>query len=118
MGRLSTHVLDTVTGRPAEGVGIELSRLGPDGAWTIVKTMTTNPDGRTDVPVLAGVAFVPATYQLSFAIGDYFRRTGAKVSEPPFLDIVPVRFHLADPDGHYHVPLLASPWSYSTYRGS
>ena len=118
MGRLSTHVLDTVTGRPAQGVAIELQRLGDGGHWIVIKSMTTNADGRTDEPMLAGAAFEPGTFMLSFAIGDYFRRTGAPAATPPFLDIVPVRFHLAEPDGHYHVPLLASPWSYSTYRGS
>ena len=118
MGRLTTHVLDTVKGRPADGVGITLHRLSVDGTWTIVKTLTTNADGRTDEPLLIGAAFVPGTYMLSFAIGDYFRRTGAPAADPPFLDIVPVRFHLAEGQGHYHVPLLASPWSYSTYRGS
>ena len=118
MGRLSTHVLDTVAGRAAQGVAIELQRLDPDGRWLHVKSMTTNADGRTDEPVLVGAAFAPGTYLLSFAIGDYFRRSGVCAAEPPFLDVVPVRFHLAEPDGHYHVPLLASPWSYSTYRGS
>ena len=118
MGRLSTHVLDTVTGRPAQGVAIELHRLDAGGHWAVVKSMTTNADGRTDEPALSGTAFVPGTYMLSFAVGDYFRASGARTAEPPFLDIVPVRFHLTDANGHYHVPLLASPWSYSTYRGS
>ena len=118
MGRLTTHVLDTVWGQPADGVGIALHRLGADGAWCLVKTLTTNADGRTDEAVMTGAAFEPGTYMLSFAIGDYFRRTRAPAADPPFLDVVPVRFHLGDRDGHYHVPLLASPWSYSTYRGS
>ena len=118
MGRLSTHVLDTVKGRPAQGVLIELHRLGPDLAWQFVSRTTTNADGRTDAPLLTGEAFKLGTYMLSFHIGDHFLPSGAANAAPPFLDIVPLRFTLADPDGHYHVPLLATPWSYSTYRGS
>ena len=118
MGRLSTHVLDTAAGKPAAGVAIELHRLGSDGGWSLVKKATTNADGRTDEPLLIGDAYKPGTYQLSFHIGDYFTRCGTATANPVFLDIVPLRFTLAEPDGHYHVPLLASPWSYSTYRGS
>ena len=118
MGRLSTHVLDTVNGRPASGVAIDLHRLEPDGAWALVRQTRTNADGRTDEPMLSGDAFRTGAYQLTFHIGDYFRGIGASTAEPPFLDVVPLRFTIAEPDGHYHVPLLASPWSYSTYRGS
>ena len=118
MGRLSTHVLDTVNGRPAGGVRVELHRLRPDGSWAPVAETRTNADGRTDAPMLGGDAFATGTYQLSFHIGDYFRAAGVKTTAPAFLDVVPLRFTIAEPDGHYHVPLLASPWSYSTYRGS
>ena len=118
MGRLSTHVLDTAAGKPAAGVAIELHRLGSDGQWSLVKKATTNADGRTDEPLLIGDAYQPGSYMLSFHIGDYFTRRGTATANPAFLDIVPLRFTLAEPDGHYHVPLLASPWSYSTYRGS
>jgi 5-hydroxyisourate hydrolase len=118
MGRLSTHVLDTVNGRPAAGVAVSLDRLLPDGGRQRLAQATTNADGRTDAPLLSGEALRPGTYELSFAIGAYFRDLGAGLPEPAFLDIVPLRFGIADADGHYHVPLLASPWSYSTYRGS
>ena len=118
MGRLSTHVLDVVGGRPAVGVEIDLDRLGGDGGWVRLKQALTNADGRTDEPLLAGAAFQTGTYLLTFHMAAYFRRTGAPVSDPPFLDAVPIRFTLAEPGGHYHVPLLASPWSYSTFRGS
>ena len=118
MGRLSTHVLDTVNGRPASGVAIDLHRLDAGGNWTLVKQTRTNADGRTDEPMLAGDAFRTGAYQLTFHIAAYFRGAGIKTAEPPFLDAVPLRFTIAEPDGHYHVPLLASPWSYSTYRGS
>jgi len=117
MGRLSTHVLDTVNGRPAAGVAITLDRLGPDGSRERLAAVVTNADGRTDAPLLAG-ALVPGTYELGFAVGAYFRTLGTALPEPAFLDLVPLRFGIAEPDGHYHVPLLASPWSYSTYRGS
>jgi 5-hydroxyisourate hydrolase len=118
MGRLSTHVLDTVAGGPAAGVEIELHKLSEDGAWLAIKRTATNADGRTDEPLLAGDAFGTGTYMLSFHIGAHFQRTGAKTASPAFLDVVPLRFTIAEPGGHYHVPLLASPWSYSTYRGS
>jgi 5-hydroxyisourate hydrolase len=114
MGRLSTHVLDTTRGRPAAGVKVEL--YGDGGA--LLAERITNPDGRTDAPLLAGDAFRPASYELRFHVAAYFRAAGVSLPEPPFLDVVPIRFALAEPDGHYHVPLLVSPWSYSTYRGS
>lgn len=119
MGRLSTHVLDITHGRPAQGVAVELHRIGPGGASELVLRTVTNTDGRTDAPLLAGDRFQPGVYELVFAAGDYFRALGTPgTAEPPFLDRVPIRFGIAEADGHYHVPLLVSPWSYSTYRGS
>lgn len=106
-GRLTTHVLDTARGRPAPGVGISLRR---DGA--LLSETVTNAEGRTDAPLLEGDAFTAAVYEITFAMGAYFAQT------PGFLDFVPVRFTVTDPDEHHHVPLLVSPWSYSTYRGS
>ena len=118
MGRLSTHVLDTVRGGPAAGVVIELHRLADGGAWHFIARTTTNADGRTDAPLLTGAALEPGTYMLSFHVGDYFKAAGPRTAAPPFLDIVPVRFTVAEADAHYHVPLLTTPWSYATYRGS
>lgn len=115
MGRLTTHVLDTANGRPAAGVRIELRSV--DGSETLATT-TTNADGRTDRPLLEGGAMRPGRYELLFHVGAYFAGVGAAQDDPPFLDTVPLRFGIADPDGHYHVPLLVSPWSYATYRGS
>jgi 5-hydroxyisourate hydrolase len=117
MGRLSTHVLDTVNGKPAAGVMITLDRLLPEGGRDRVTQALTNTDGRTAEPLLNGT-LEPGIYELRFEIGAYFRSLGTTLPEPAFLDIVPIRFGIAEPDGHYHVPLLASPWSYSTYRGS
>jgi 5-hydroxyisourate hydrolase len=116
MGRLSTHVLDTANGRPAAGVPVALFTLDGERRRLVVTT-TTNADGRTDGPLLAGDDFRPGTFELVFQVGAYFRAAGTAAT-PPFLDTVPVRVTLAEPDGHYHVPLLVSPWSYSTYRGS
>jgi hydroxyisourate hydrolase len=113
MGRLTTHVLDTARGVPAAGVLIEL-RLGTH----LLKTARTNADGRTDAPLLAGDELQAGSYELVFHLGDYFAATGLAAGSVPFLDEVPIRFGIADPEAHYHVPLLASPWSYSTYRGS
>ncbi|HZH12286.1 MAG TPA: hydroxyisourate hydrolase [Microvirga sp.] len=117
MGRLSTHVLDTVNGKPARGVAIELFAIEGEGRRSVVRTVT-NADGRTDVPLMAGEAFRTGTYELVFEVGAYFKALGTTTADPPFLDAVPIRFAIAEPDGHYHVPLLVSPWSYSTYRGS
>ncbi|MBX0328522.1 hydroxyisourate hydrolase [Oscillochloris sp. ZM17-4] len=117
MGRLTTHVLDTAHGRPAAGVRLALYRLGAAGE-ALVAEATTNADGRTDAPLLAGDDLTPGVYELRFALGSYFAAADAALPEPPFLDIIPIRFGIADPAGHYHVPLLASPWTYSTYRGS
>ena len=118
MPRLSTHVLDTAHGRPAAGVGLTLVRIETDGRRTTLVTTTTNHDGRTDQPLLAGDAFATGTYELEFRAGDYFRGLGLDLPDPPFVDVVSLRFGIADPEGHYHVPLLVSPWSFSTYRGS
>ena len=118
MGRLSTHVLDIASGRPAHGVAIELYRIGDDGAHHLLARARTNADGRTDAPLLADAAFLTGSYELVFAIGDYFRANGAIPAGPGFLDQVPIRFQMTDPDGRYHVPLVCSPWAYSTYRGS
>jgi 5-hydroxyisourate hydrolase len=117
MSKLSTHVLDTARGRPAAGVAIELSVADGD-ARRVLARATTNADGRTDAPLLAGEAVRPGRYRLSFAAGDYFRRLGVELPDPPFVDVVAIDFGIAEPGGSYHVPLLVSPWSWSTYRGS
>jgi 2-oxo-4-hydroxy-4-carboxy-5-ureidoimidazoline decarboxylase len=117
-GRLTTHVLDTHRGRPASGVVIELYEVAAAGKPRRVLKTATNADGRTDRPLLAAQPIPVGCYELQFGIGDYFGRLGTPVADPPFLDIVPVRFAVAEPEGHYHVPLLVTPWSYSTYRGS
>ena len=118
MGRLSTHVLDTANGKPAAGMRIELFRIDANGARTSLKSVTTNTDGRTDAALLADSAFVTGSYELVFDVAAYFRAKHTPTPEPPFLGQVPLRFAIAEPDGNYHVPLLVSPWSYSTYRGS
>jgi len=119
MGKLTTHILDTANGKPASGVVIELFRLSPSLSSTRLVSATSNADGRCDVPLLEGDAFKPGVYEILFYIGDYFREAqGASLPEPPFLDTVVIRVGLADAQSHYHVPLLVSPWSYSTYRGS
>jgi 5-hydroxyisourate hydrolase len=117
MGRLSTHVLDTANGKPARGIAIELFAIEGGQRRSILRT-STNADGRTDAPLMIGEAFRTGTYELVFSVGAYFKSLGTATADPPFLDIVPIRFAIAEPDGHYHVPLLVSPWSYSTYRGS
>lgn len=117
MGRLSTHVLDTVHGRPAAGVGVELWRLESGGLRNLVTLTQTNADGRTDAPLLDDETFEAGAYELRFAIGAYFRATGI-VTGGTFLDVVPIAFHITESDGRYHVPLVCTPWSYSTYRGS
>jgi 5-hydroxyisourate hydrolase len=110
VGKLTTHVLDTAHGKPGAGMEIELWKLD-SGDWSVLKKIRTNSDGRTDGPLLEGEAFGAGTYQLVFHVGEYYRAEG-------FLDLVPVRFRIAEPGQHYHVPLLCSPWSYTTYRGS
>ena len=116
-GRLSTHVLDTHAGRPAVGVAIELYEFSGKVAH-LVATTVTNSDGRTDRPLIGDRPLPIGRYELRFAVGDHFRSRGIEQGDPPFLDIVPLRFSIAEPEGHYHVPLLCTPWSYSTYRGS
>ena len=116
--RLSTHVLDTHSGRPAAGIAIELCEIGAKGSARIIGRAATNTDGRTDRPLISGMPIPIAVYELRFAVGDYFARRNVPVSDPPFLDLVPLRFAIAEPEGEYHVPLLVTPWSYSTYRGS
>ncbi len=115
MGRLTTHVLDTAAGRPAAGLVIELWRPGDN---KMIKTATTNADGRVVGPILDGEAFTAGVYELRFRAGDYLRAAGLALAEPAFFDLIPVRFGIADPTQHYHVPLLLSPYGYSTYRGS
>jgi len=117
-GHLSTHVLDTHSGCPAAGVMIELVELSADSEQRVVVRATTNRDGRTEAPLIAGRPVPIGRYELRFHIGDYFRQLKARLDDPPFLDLIPVRFAVAEPEGHYHVPLLVTPWSYSTYRGS
>lgn len=116
-GSLTTHVLDTAHGRPAEGMAVELWRVEPEGA-RLLKSVRTNAGGRIDAPLLAGEELQVGTYELVFSVGEYFAGQGLRATDPPFLDRVPVRFGISDPAAHYHVPLLASPWAYSTYRGS
>ena len=117
MGKLTTHVLDTANGCPAAGMAVSLYRLG-EGEPVLIERVTLNHDGRADRPLLAGAAFTAGKYRLVFGVAAYFRSRGAKLDEPPFLDEVPLDFGLADAGSHYHVPLLASPFAYSTYRGS
>lgn len=117
MGRLTTHVLDTATGKPAAGLRVELFRLGVDGSPRIAEAVT-NADGRCDEPLLEGAAFRAGTYELMFHCGEYLDATSAGLPSPKFLDTVPLRFGIADESAHYHVPLLLSPYGYSTYRGS
>jgi 5-hydroxyisourate hydrolase len=109
-GKLTTHVLDTAHGRPAAGLWIELHRIGEERV--LLASTHTNGDGRTDAPLLEGAEFAAGTYEITFHVGDYFDEARR------FLDLVPVRFSIVDSDTHYHVPLLCTPWSYSTYRGS
>lgn len=118
-GRLTTHVLDTAQGRPAANVLIEVWRCDDDGTPVRrLKTARTNTDGRTDAPLLSDEEMGVGVYELIFAVGDYFGAQGIAVTSPLFLDHVPIRFGIADAKAAYHVPLLVSPWAYSTYRGS
>jgi 2-oxo-4-hydroxy-4-carboxy-5-ureidoimidazoline decarboxylase len=117
-GRLSTHVLDTHAGRPAAGVAVELCEISAGGAARLLAHASTNTDGRTDRPLIADMPIPVAVYELRFAVGDYFARRQVPLSDPPFLGVVPLRFAVAEPEGAYHVPLVVTPWSYSTYRGS
>jgi 5-hydroxyisourate hydrolase len=117
MGKLTTHVLDTAHGLPGAGIKIELFALDGD-ARRALKTIHTNGDGRADAPLLEGANFATGEYELVFHAGDYFAQLGVKAPEPRFVDRVVLRFGIADAASHYHVPLLVSPWAYSTYRGS
>lgn len=119
-GKLSTHVLDTAHGRPAAGMTIRLFRIDKLDTRELLKTIITNTDGRTDAPLLAGDELLPGVYELEFHVGDFFARSAGELAQhqPRFLDRVPIRFGIADPTANYHVPLLCSRWSYSTYRGS
>jgi len=115
MGQLTTHVLDTATGQPAQGMSIELYQITTQRQR--LKSVITNADGRCDAPLLAGDEFQIGVYELVFQVGAYFDRQGISLPEPKFLDQVPIRFGISS-DNHYHVPLLISPYGFSTYRGS
>jgi 2-oxo-4-hydroxy-4-carboxy-5-ureidoimidazoline decarboxylase len=117
-GRLSTHVLDTHSGRPAEGVAVELVELSDLGASRVLTRTITNADGRTDQPLIYNRPVPIGRYELTFSVGDYFARRQVAASDPPFLDQIPLRFSVSEPESHLHVPLLVTPWSYTTYRGS
>jgi len=117
-GRLSTHVLDTHSGKPAAGIEVELIELSDLGASRVVTRTITNGDGRTDTPLIGGRPVPIGRYELTFRVGSYFAGRGVPMSNPPFLDSIPLRFSVSDPEGHLHVPLLVTPWSYATYRGS
>jgi 5-hydroxyisourate hydrolase len=116
MGKLSTHVLDLSSGCPAAGLNLSLWRL--DGGRRLILETATNNDGRTDEPLLSGETMAAGKYELVFAVAAYFQGQGERLPGPAFLDEVPVRFAIADPQASYHVPLLCTPWSYSTYKGS
>jgi 2-oxo-4-hydroxy-4-carboxy-5-ureidoimidazoline decarboxylase len=117
-GRLSTHVLDTHSGRPAAGVVVELTELSERGANRVVTRTVTNAYGRTDRPLIGGRPVPIGHYELTFSVGDYFAARQVVMSDPPFLDRIPLRFSVSEPESHLHVPLLVTPWSYATYRGS
>ena len=116
-GRLTTHVLDTMHGKPAAGLAVTLFRISGDDRELILTT-ATNSDGRCDAPLLVGAAMRPGVYELVFDVAAYFREAGVALEDPPFLDHIPLRFSLSNASQHYHVPLLVSPFAYSTYRGS
>jgi 5-hydroxyisourate hydrolase len=117
-GKLTTHVLDMAHGCPAGGMALTLWRVLASGEREALQSVYTNADGRVDGPLLSGAFFQVGTYELVFEVGAYFRGRGTSLAEPAFLEQVPIRFAIADPAAHYHVPLLVSPWAYSTYRGS
>lgn len=117
MGKLSTHVLDTMHGKPAKGVLVRLYAIH-DNARLLLKQATTNDDGRCDAPLLEGSTMQAGVYELVFNAGDYFAAMGVNVPQPRFVDEVVVRFGIAQPAENYHVPLVVTPWTYSTYRGS
>ncbi len=117
MAKLSTHVLDTMNGRPAAGMTIEFLRI-ENGTPVALGTFATNADGRTERQLLDAANFRVGRYELRFHVAAYFRANGVALPDPPFVDVASVAFGIAEPDGNYHVPLLVSPWSYATYRGS
>jgi 2-oxo-4-hydroxy-4-carboxy-5-ureidoimidazoline decarboxylase len=117
-GRLSTHVLDNHAGRPAKGISLVLRELSGDDEPRLIIRTQTNADGRTDAPLISGRPVPIGQYEILFSVADYYRDQGVPLADPPFLDVVPIRFSIAEPEGHYHVPLLVTPWSYGTYRGS
>lgn len=116
-GWLTTHVLDTARGKPAAGMQVVLCRIEDSGERTQIASVLTNDDGRTNAPILPQADFAPGTYELVFHVGDWLRADGPAGAGPLFLDLVPIRFGMAEA-AHYHVPLLVSPYAYSTYRGS
>lgn len=119
MGKLTTHVLDTAHGCPASGMSLELWSINNQSRQkTLLKTSVTNADGRTDAPLLVDAELIVGIYELVFKVGEYFARFPDKLPDPPFLDRIPLQFGISDMTAHYHVPLLVSPWSYSTYRGT
>ena len=117
MGKLSTHVLDVTQGKPGDGVEVELYAVEGQGR-TLLKSVVTNHDGRCDTPLLQGDEMQPGQYELVFSVGDYFARQGVELPSPRFIDRVIIAFGIADAGQNYHVPLVVSPWAYSTYRGS
>lgn len=117
-GRLSTHVLDTHSGKPAAGISVVLTELSNLGEARVIARTVTNSDGRTDQPLIGGRPVPIGRYELMFSVGDYFAARNVPMWDPPFLDQIPLRFSVSDPEGHLHVPLLVTPWSYGTYRGS
>jgi len=117
MGKLTTHVLDTAHGCPAAGMRVAFFRID-DGISRELRSLVLDADGRADAPLLEGAEHRPGRYRLVFSVAEYFAARGAQLADPPFLDEVPLDFGIAAADEHYHVPLLVSPWSYSTYRGS
>jgi 2-oxo-4-hydroxy-4-carboxy-5-ureidoimidazoline decarboxylase len=117
-GRLSTHVLDTHSGKPAAGISVVLTELSNLGEARVIARAVTNTDGRTDQPLIGGRPVPIGRYELMFSVGEYFAGRGVPMSDPPFLDQIPLRFSVSEPEGHLHVPLLVTPWSYGTYRGS
>jgi 5-hydroxyisourate hydrolase len=118
MGHLSTHVLDTANGCPAAGMRVTLQRMEADGGVTMLRTLALDDDGRAGGPLLDAATMAVGRYRLLFEVAPYFRARGTSLPEPPFIDTVQLDFGIADAAGHYHVPLLVSPWAYSTYRGS
>ncbi|MCG2626068.1 2-oxo-4-hydroxy-4-carboxy-5-ureidoimidazoline decarboxylase [Bradyrhizobium sp. WYCCWR 13023] len=117
-GRLSTHVLDNHMGKPAPGIAVELVELAALGENRVIARGVTNADGRTDQPLIGGRPLPIGRYELRFNVGKYYAERNVQLPDPPFLDEIPLRFAISEPEGHYHVPLLVTPWSYSTYRGS